>query len=604
MNTLEEKIKKNKKNKLIGIGVCYLVGLTYALQICRAYLYIKSTGAKILINDVLNLANKNISNNFLFLPSGEEYKKIFMLVTILFVIWALTVIIDDKKYMKGEEHGSAKWASKVEKEKFKDKKNLDNNTILSEDIQMSLNNRVTKRNQNMLIIGGPGSGKTFQFMLPNLLQKNGSYIINDVKGELLVNTGKFFKDNGYKVKVLNIKDMKNTMHYNPFKYVKDENDILKFIRCLMDNTEEDSKKGEAFWRLSEQALLTAIIAYLMQECRVEDQTLVNVMEMLRWCDVSEEDENAKSILDCVFEELEEQKGETLAVKQYKIFKKAAGKTAKSILISAMSRLGFLDLTDCKEMFSHQDEFEFENLGQEKTALYIVNSDTDNTYNFILGIAYSQMLDTLCKQVDAGNRNKYHVHFMMDEFANGAKIPNFTSILTVVRSRNISCKIIIQSITQLKKMYEKDWGIIVDSTDSKVFLGAGFDSCKWLSEQLGKMTIDSKLNNRTLGRNGNTSENYSILGRNLFDPDELMKLDNSYCVCLIRGCNPMLSLKYKTQNNKRFKYAGDIDNPNNKNNFYYIAKHKEYKNEEKEEEIENKEIDDINNECEEFIDKLS
>lgn len=575
MKTVEERMKERKKSNLIAVGITYLIVLVYALQSMRAYITLKTDNYTPPINDILLLANSNIRSDFFFVPTSE-YKGIIGMITAVFVIIALNSITNVKKTMPGEEHGTGKWAEKTEKSRFKDKKNDDNNTFLAEGIAVSLNNRVSNRNANTLVIGGPGSGKTFLFMLPNILSLSSSFLINDVKGELLINTGKFLKDNGYKIRVLNIKDMSNTMHYNPFKYIETENDILDFIKCLFDNTNGESKEGEAFWRLAEQALDTAIIAFLKYDCREEDQNLPNVLEMLRWCDVSEEDENSKSMLDMVFEDLEEnlQEGEDepLSLRQYKIYKKAAGKTAKSILISAMSRLGFLDLTDCKRMFSGKDEMEFEKIGQEKTALYIVNSDTSTTYNFILGMAYSQCLNILSRRIDSGLRNKYHVQLLMDEFSNGAKIPDFPTILSVVRSRNISCKIIIQSISQLKKMYKEgdEWETIVDNCDLKLFLGAGYTSCEWLSKQLDKMTIDVTVYNKTYGRNGSRSENNSRMGRDLMTTGELMKLDNKLCICIIRGANPMLSNKYNTVKHPRFKYIGDVDNPENPNNYYFKA----------------------------------
>ena len=582
IQTVEQKMWERRLSNLIPEFIGYIFVLIYAIQAKRSYLELKANNEGG-IGNIINLTNKNIMNNFFFIPSPiNEYKPIIIFTTLIFGALFLNTILKEKKTMKGEEHGSAKWGSKIEKEKFKDKKNPDNNTILSEDIAVRLNNRIAHRNTNTLVIGGSGSGKTFRFMLPNILTKSSSFLINDVKGELLINTGKFLKDSGYKIKVLNIKDKKNSMVYNPFRYIETEDDILTFIKCLFDNTDgENAQQGEAFWRLSEQALDTAIIAFLKFNCAEEDQNLPNVLELLRWCEVSEEDENSKSILDMVFEDLEERiieskLDEPLSLRQYKIFKKAAGKTAKSILISAMSRLAFLDLTDCKRMFAGKDEMEFEKLGQEKTALYIVNSDTDNTYNFILGMAYSQCLNILSRRIDEGMRNKYHVALLMDEFANGAKVPNFPTILSVVRSRNISCKIIIQSISQLKKMYEKgnEWESVVDNCDLKVFLGAGYSSCKWLSEQLGKMTIDLVTHNKTFGRNGSTTENNSVLGRELMTTDELMKLDDDLCICLIRGVNPMMSKKYNTVKNPRFKFIGDVDNPQNENNFYFKVNNQE------------------------------
>ena len=363
------------------------------------------------------------------------------------------------------------------------------NTILSQNVKLSLDGRKIKRNANTLVIGGSGTGKTLFHVLPNLLQANASYVLMDPKGELFEMTGKVFKNNGYKIKVVNLKDMNKSMCYNPFVYAKGEQDIFKLIKNLIKNTNEGKNSGEAFWELAETALDNAICMYMREELREEEQILPNILKLLRAMKVSEDDAGYKSTLDILFDELEEKKGEnSMAVRQWKIFKSAAGKTSKSILISAMSRLAFLDIKECKELFS-RDELELEKIGQEKTILYLIVSDTDATYNFIASMLYSHIIDVLVNVADTKGL-KYPVKLMLDELANVPPIPNFDKALATIRSRNISANIILQSIAQLKGgAYKDTWEAIVDNCDSTIFLG-GKSSCKYIEEQLGKTTIDT------------------------------------------------------------------------------------------------------------------
>lgn len=372
-----------------------------------------------------------------------------------------------------------------------------------------------------------------------------------------------FKNNGYKIKIFNIKNMLETMHYNPFKYIRKEQDVFKLIKTLIKNTDDGAKGGDPFWEKAETALLGALMFYLYQEVREEDQTLPNVMKLLRCAKISEEDEESKSPLDIIFENLEREKGETIAVKQYKVFKAGAGKTAKSILITAMSRLAFLDLNEIQEMFSY-DEMDLESIGKEKTAFYVIMPDTDSSFNFIIAMLYTQMLDILCQKADIEG-NKVPIRFILDEFANIGKIPDFEKVLATIRSRDISANIILQSIAQIEGgQYKEVWKSIVDNCDSIVFLG-GKETSEYISKQLGKSTIDNKNNSYSKGRNNSTSINEGILARELLTADEIQKMPDDESIVLIRSCNPMYTKKYHLEKHSRYKELGDIKDYNNKNN---------------------------------------
>lgn len=559
MKSIEERNREKIKQDLIMVAIIYVISLIFSFQFYRAYLEQQNSS----INDLINLMSKNMTQEFIFIPT-KEYLSIFFLVTVACGVWALMKITDKKKYMKGEEHGSARWATLKEKQAFQDKNDA-NNIILSEDVKISLNAKKIRRNHNVLVIGGSGTGKTRFYVKPNLMQLNTSYVMTDPKGELLIETGKMFKDNGYKVKVLNVKDMTQSMGYNPFVYIKKEQDVFKLIKTLIKNTNEGAKGGDPFWEKAETAFLEAGMFYLYQERPLEEQTLPNLMKLLRCAKVSEEDENMESPLDIIFKELEEAKGETIAVKQYKVFKAGAGKTAKSILISALSRLAFLDLKEVQDLFS-KDELGIENIGNEKTAFYIIIPDTDSSFNFIAAMVYTQLFDILCQTAD-GKPIEYPVRFIMDEFANIGQIPDFEKVLATVRSRKISVNIILQSLSQIENLYKNSWKSIVDNCDSTLYLG-GQETSEWVSKRLGKMTIDSKVVNRSRGRSGSSSENFSILGRELMTADEVSRMPNEDCIIFIRGARPMYSKKYPIEKHKRYKELGDVGEYKFKNNFSF------------------------------------
>ena len=564
MLTLEEKLAKRKRGECIFVGVAWIVITILALQFYRVYITYESFTIE-QFNDLINKIAYNLENDFLF-KLNKDCLKVVILTSVGCFIWLLMKLDKNKKYMKGVEHGSARFANKKEKREFEDKDD-NNNVILSQNVKMSLDGRKIKRNCNTLVIGGSGTGKTMFHVLPNLLQANASYVLTDPKGELFEMTGKFFKELGYKIKVINLKDMNKSMCYNPFTYARGEQDIFKLIKNLIKNTNDGKNGGEAFWELAETALDNAICMYIREELKKEEQILPNVLKLLRAMKVSEEDESYKSPLDVIFEDLEKEKGESsMAVRQWKIFKSAAGKTSKSILISAMSRLAFLDIKECKELFS-RDELEIEKIGQEKTILYLIVSDTDTTYNFIASMLYSQIIDVLVNDADT-NGLKYPVRLILDEFSNVPPIPSFDKALATIRSRGISANIILQSIAQIKgEAYKDTWEAIVDNCDSTIFLG-GKSSCKYIEEQLGKTTIDTLSKSRSLGHNKSNSFNEGIMGRELMTASELMEMNNKDSIVLIRGARAMYDPKYNIKNHKNSKYLGDAGKKGHPNNFSF------------------------------------
>lgn len=554
--------KNKKKLDFILVIISYIITLVLVMQGYRAYL-LSNDLKNFDINSILDNMINNMKNDFFFIPTAE-YKNIIFVTTIAFFTGLLIIIIDSKKFMKGKEYGSAKWATTTEKKRFMDKKD-DNNIILAEEIKVSLDSKKTRKNLNVLVIGGSGTGKTRFFVKPNLMQLNTSYIITDPKGELLSETGKMFQDNGYKIKVFNNKNMEETMCYNPFKYVKKEQDIFKLIKVLMKNTDDGVKGTDPFWEKAETALLQAIMLYLYYEVEEEQKNFNSILRLLRYAKISEENENEKSELDLMFEQLEEEKGETISVRQYKVFKAAAGKTAKTILISALSRLSFLDIPEIEKMFSC-DELDIEGIGKNKTAFFVIIPDTDSSFNFLVAMLYTQMFDVLCQIGDSEGLN-YPVRFILDEFANIGKIPDFEKVISTIRSRGISASIILQSIAQIESQYKETYKTIIDNCDNTVFLG-GQETAEWVSKKLGKATIDSKSTNYTKGRNSSSTLNYSLLGRELMTKGEIEQMPDEDCICFIRGNPPMYSKKFKLEKHKRYKLLGDVTNPNNEKNFYF------------------------------------
>lgn len=560
MIELEEKIKKRKKEDFITliIGCTFLI--IFALQLYRAYLEVG------VLNFDLILFNfeYNLKNRFFFVPT-KEYKVIFLLISMFFLIKSLDILSNNKKYMRGEEYGSSRWATSKEKQKYKDRKEQ-KNLILAEDIRLSLNGRKIKRNANVCVVGASGTGKSRYVVKPNLMQLNTSYVITDPKGELFKETGKMFLNHKYKVKVFNLKDISETMKYNPFKYFYKIEDIFSFIKMLIENTDNGAKGNDPFWEKAETLLLQAIMIYLYEERPKHEQTLPNVIKLLRTAKIAEDEEKGTvNPLDIIFSDLEKEKGETFAVKQYKDFKAGSGKTLKTVLMCALTRLAFVDIPTIENMLS-DDELEIEKLGQEKTALFVIIPDNESSFNFLVSILYNQMFKVLVNIADTKTL-KIPIQYVLDEIANIGQIPNFEKVMGTIRSRKMSAMIFLQSISQLENMYKNTWKSIVDNCNSTLFLG-GDESAEWMSKKLGKRTIDSTTTNQSRGRNRSTSENNVILGRELMTAEEITRMPDEDCICKIRGSYPMYSRKYDITKHPLYSELGDAFDPENKNNFNF------------------------------------
>ena len=460
----------------------------------------------------------------------------------------------------GEEYGSAKWGTAMElNKKYKDMKNPQNNAILTQNIQIGLDGRKHRRNLNMLVVGGSGSGKTRFFVKPNIMQCNCSYIVADPKGELLRATGGTVEKNGYVVKVLNLVDMSRSDGYNPLAYIHTDTDALKLVTNLIKNTTpKTAGNTDPFWDKSETALLQAFILYLKYEAPISEQNFATVMYMIQNAAASENDESYKSPMDVIFEALEEREPEHIAVKQYKVFKQAAGKTAKSILISTAVRLAAFNLSQFAAI-TNNDEMELDKLGEQKQAIFAVIPDNDSSFNYIVGMLYTQAFQELYYNADHknGGRLKIPVRVLMDEFANVALPDDFEKVLATCRSREISINIIIQNMVQLKALFKDSWENITGNCDTFLYLGGNEQGThKYISELIGKATIDTKTRGITKGRNGSSSANYQNAGRELLTPDEVRMLDNEYAILFIRGERAVTDKKYNLMRHKNIKLTED------------------------------------------------
>ena len=460
----------------------------------------------------------------------------------------------------GEEYGSAKWGTAMElNKKYKDMKNPQNNAILTQNIQIGLDGRKHRRNLNMLVVGGSGSGKTRFFVKPNIMQCNCSYIVADPKGELLRATGGMLEKNGYVVKVLNLVDMSRSDGYNPLAYIHTDTDALKLVTNLIKNTTpKTAGNTDPFWDKSETALLQAFILYLKYEAPISEQNFATVMYMIQNAAASENDESYKSPMDVIFEALEEREPEHIAVKQYKVFKQAAGKTAKSILISTAVRLAAFNLSQFAAI-TNNDEMELDKLGEQKQAIFAVIPDNDSSFNYIVGMLYTQAFQELYYNADHknGGRLKIPVRVLMDEFANVALPDDFEKVLATCRSREISINIIIQNMVQLKALFKDSWENITGNCDTFLYLGGNEQGThKYISELIGKATIDTKTRGITKGRNGSSSANYQNAGRELLTPDEVRMLDNEYAIIFIRGERAVTDKKYNLMRHKNIKLTED------------------------------------------------
>jgi type IV secretion system protein VirD4 len=490
-----------------------------------------------------------------------------------------------KKWRKDREYGSARWGTPADIKPFTDPK-PENNVILTQTEGLTMNPRPkdpkTSRNKNILVIGGSGSGKTRFFVKPNIMQCESkeyptSFVVTDPKGTLVTECGKMLADKGYKIKVLNTIDFKSSMKYNPFAYIKSEKDILKLVRALIANTDsEGGKKGEDFWEKAETNLYTALIGYIWYEGKPSEKNMNTLLMLLNEMEAKEEDENYKSPVDMLFEALEKEDGEHFAVRQYKKYKMAAGKTAKSILISCGARLAPFDIKEVRDIMS-DDELELDKLGEEKSALFVIISDTDDTFNFICGLMYSQLFNTLCDVADTehGGRLPVHVRCILDEFANIGQIPRFERLIATIRSREISACIILQAQSQLKSVYKDNADTIIGNCSATLFLGGQEKTTlKETSELLGKETIDMSNNSVTKGNNPSFGQNYQKQGRELMTIDELATMDGGKCILQVSGVRPFFSSKYDITGHKNYKLLSDANKANTFDVKAYI--NREYK----------------------------
>ena len=472
-----------------------------------------------------------------------------------------------KKFRQGKEYGSARWGTKKDIEPYMDEK-FQNNILLTQTERLTMNGRPANpkyaRNKNVLVIGGSGSGKTRFYVKPNLMQMHSSYCVTDPKGTIVLECGKMLEDNGYEIKILNTINFKKSMKYNPFAYLRSEKDILKLVQTIIANTKgEGEKSGEDFWVKAEKLYYTALIGYIFYEAPREEKNFATLLDMIDASEVREDDETYMNPIDRLFEALEKREPTHFAVKQYKKYKLAAGKTAKSILISCGARLAPFDIKELRDLMS-EDELELDTLGDRKTALFVIISDTDDTFNFVVSIMYSQLFNLLCDKADDvyGGRLPVHVRCLLDEFANIGLIPKFEKLIATIRSREISASIILQAQSQLKAIYKDNADTIVGNCDSTLFLGGKEKTTlKELSETLGKETIDLYNTSETRSNQKSFGLNYQKTGKELMSQDEITVMDGSKCIFQLRGVRPFLSDKYDITKHKNYRLLEDYDKKN-------------------------------------------
>ena len=472
-----------------------------------------------------------------------------------------------KKYRRNVEYGSARWGKADDIAPYIDP-GFRNNVILTQTERLTMNNRPkdpkTARNKNVLVVGGSGSGKTRFFVKPQIMQMHSSYVVTDPKGGLLCETGKMLQKNGYKIKVLNTINFKKSMHYNPFSYIHSEKDVLKLVTCLMQNTKGEGKGSDPFWEKAEQLLYTALIGYIWLEAPEEEKNFNTLIEMINAMEVREDDEDFENQVDIIFRELKEKNPNHFAVRQYAKYRLAAGKTAKSILVSCGARLAVFDIAELREVTAY-DELELDTLGDRKTALFLIMSDTDDSFNFLISMCYTQLFNLLCEKADDvyGGRLPVHVRCLIDECANIGQIPKLEKLIATIRSREISACLVLQAQSQLKAVYKDNADTIIGNCDSRLFLGGSEPTTlKELSASLGKETIDIANTGESRGKEVSHSLNYQKLGKDLASVDELSVLDGGKCILQLRGVRPFLSDKYDITKHPNYKYLSDYDPRNN------------------------------------------
>lgn len=495
----------------------------------------------------------------------------FLVGIIGFAILMLILFIWDKrenkkKYRHRVEFGSARWGTKKDIEPYIDPV-FEKNVILSESEMLTMNSRPSNpkyaRNKNVLVIGGSGSGKTRFLIKPNLLQMHSSYVVTDPKGLLLPETGMALYKNGYRIKVFNTINFAKSQHYNPFQYIRSEKDILKMVNVLMMNTKGEGKSSDPFWDKAETMLYTALIGYIHYEAPKEEQNFKMLLEMINAMEVREDDEDFKNAIDLIFEDLEKEKPDHFAVRQYKKYKLAAGKTAKSILVSCGARLSPFDIAELREITAY-DDLELDTLGDEKTALFLIMSDTESTFSFLISMIYTQLFNLLCEKADDeyGGRLPVHVRCLIDECANCGTIPNLERIVATIRSREISACLVLQAKSQLKALYKEQCETIIGNMDAQIFLGGSeTETLKDLSAVLGKETIDYYNIQDTKGMQPSISTNYQKVGHDLMSMDELAVLDGGKCIVQVRGVRPFISNKYDLTKHPKYHLTADYSAKN-------------------------------------------
>ena len=539
----------------------YLLIALYATKIGQAWRLTEGTDAA---HKLLSLMDSLSAAFASPLPSFEPHDLcVGLLLGAGFRLFIFIKDSEKKKYRKGREYGSARWGTPEDIKPFIDPV-FANNVILTQTERLTMSSRPKNpayaRNKNVLIIGGSGSGKTRFWLKPNLMQCHSSYVVTDPKGSLIVECGRLLKRNGYRIKVMNTINFAKSMHYNPLAYIHSEKDILKLVNCLILNTKGEGKSNDPFWEKAETLLYTALIGYLYDVAPAEDRNFAMLVSMINAMEVREDDEDFKNPVDLMFEALEEREPEHFAVRQYKKFKLAAGKTAKSILISCAARLAPFDIGELRELTAY-DELELDTLGDRKTALFLIMSDTDSTFNFLISMVYTQLFNLLCEKADDvyGGRLPVHVRCLIDECANIGQIPNLEKLMATIRSREISACLVLQTQSQLKALYKDSADTICGNCDSVIFLGGKEKTTlKELSEALGRETIDTFNTGESRGRETSRSTNFQKLGKELMSVDELSVMDGRKCVLQLRGVRPFLSDKYDITQHPNYKYLSDAD----------------------------------------------
>ena len=551
------------KKKFVLLNLPYLfffyIGNIFSRQV-NSY-----TGGDFIDRSIVALSN---ISNMSYLPS---FRLNDLLIGIIFsaVIWfaVYNKKKNAKKFRQGREYGSARWGNAKDIEPYMDEK-FENNLLLTNTERLTMNGRPKMpkyaRNKNVLVIGGSGSGKTRFFVKPNLMQMHSSYVVTDPKGTVLIECGKMLEKNSYDIKVLNTINFKKSMHYNPFAYLRSEKDILKLVQTIIANTKgEGEKSSEDFWVKAEKLYYTALIGYLYYEAPEEEQNFSTLLSLIDASEVREEDENFKNAVDYMFEALEKEKPNHFAVKQYKKYKLAAGKTAKSILISCGARLAPFDIEELRNLMKY-DEMELDTIGDKKTALFVIISDTDDTFNFVVSIMYTQLFNLLCDKADDkyGGRLPVHVRCLLDEFANIGLIPKFEKLIATIRSREISACIILQAQSQLKAIYKDHSDTVIGNCDTTLFLGGKESTTlKEISETLGKETIDLYNTSETRSNQNSYGLNYQKTGKELMSKDELFVMDGGKCIMQLRGVRPFLSDKFDITKHKNYKLLSDYNDKN-------------------------------------------